>query len=51
MLYLPGFNLAENIYDGLLRSVLQDIGNRFKNRDENGTMIDDLKKNVKEKKE
>lgn len=51
MLYLPGFNLAENIYDGLLRSVLQDIGNRFQNRDENGTMIDDLKKNVKEKKE
>ena len=51
MLYLPGFNLAENIYDGLLRSVLQDIVNRFQNRDENGTMIDDLKKNVKEKKE
>ena len=51
MLYLPGFNLAENIYDGLLRSVLQDIGNRFQNRDENNKMIDDLKKNVKEKKE
>ena len=51
MLYLPGFNFAENIYDGLLRNVFQEIGEQFQNKDEFDTMVNDLKKKVKVKTE
>ena len=51
MLYLPGFNFAENIYDGLLRNVFQEIGEQFQNKDEYDTMVNDLKKKVKVKTE
>ena len=51
MLYLPGFNLAEYIYDSLLRNIFQDIEEQFQNRDEHDTMVNDLKKKVKVKTE
>ena len=51
MLYLPGFNLAEYIYDSLLRNIFQEIEEQFQNRDEHDTMVNDLKKKVKVKTE
>ena len=51
MLYLPGFNLAEYIYDSLLRNIFQEIEEQFQNRDEHETMVNDLKKKVKVKTE
>ena len=51
MLYLPGFNLAEYIYDSLLRNIFQDIEEQFQNRDEHDTMVNDLKKKIKVKTE
>ena len=51
MLYLPGFNVAENLYDGLLRNVFQDIGKQFQIGEGYETMVDELKKKEKEKTE
>ena len=51
MLYLPGFNIAENLYDGLLRNVFQDIGKQFQNREGYETMVDELRKKEKVKTE
>ena len=51
MLYLPGFNLAEYIYDSLLRNIFQEIEEQFQNRDEHDTMVNDLKKKIKVKTE
>ena len=51
MLYLPGFNVAENLYDGLLRNVFQDIGKQFQNREGYETMVDELRKKEKVKTE
>ena len=51
ILYLPGFNAAENIYDGFLKDYLYQIGTKFQNKDDNDTMLDDLKRIGKLKKE
>ena len=44
ILYLPGFNAAANIYDGFLKDYLYQIITKFQNKDENDTMINELKK-------
>ena len=51
MLYLPGFNIAENLYDGLLRNVFQDIGKQFQIGEGYETMVDELRKKEKVKTE
>ena len=51
MLYLPGFHAASTIYDGFLKDFLHQIEKYFQNKDDNDTMINDLKKNGKVKKE
>ena len=44
ILYLPGFNAAANIYDGFLKDYLYQIITKFQNKDENDTMVNELKK-------
>ena len=47
MLYLPGFNIAVNIYDAFLKYFIRQIEIYFQNKDASETMINDLKKNMK----
>ena len=49
MLYLPGFTIAETIFDGFLKDYLRQIEKYLQNKDDNDTMINDLKKNMKVK--
>ena len=49
MLYLPGFTIAETIFDGFLKDYLRQIEKYLQNKDHNDTMINDLKKNMKVK--
>ena len=51
ILYLPGFTAAVDIYDGLLKELLHNIGKNFLNRDDNDTLANDYKKIMKMKKE
>ena len=51
ILYLPGFTAAVNLYDGLFKDILQKLSFYFQNREENETMVNDLKKYVKLKAE
>jgi hypothetical protein len=47
MLYLPGFNIAVNIYDAFLKYFIRQIEIYFQNKDSNESMINDLKNNMK----
>jgi receptor expression-enhancing protein 5/6 len=51
MLYLPGFNTAEDLYDGLLKDYIILFEKKFKNKDECDTMLNEFKKNIKVKTE
>lgn len=51
ILYLPGFTAAVNLYDGFIKDILQKLSIYFQNREENETMVNDLKKYVKQKTE
>ena len=51
ILYLPGFSAAVNIYNGFLKDYLHNIGTRYQNKDDNDSMLNDLKKVGKLKKE
>ena len=51
ILYLPGFTVAVDIYDGLLKELLHNLGKNFLNRDDNDTLVNDYKKIMKVKKE
>ena len=51
ILYLPGFNAAVNLYDGLFNNILQTLNKNLKNKDDNDTLVNDLKKYVKLKTE
>ena len=48
ILYLPGFSVAVNIYEGFFKDYLHKFG---KNRDDNDTMLNDFKNINKLKKE
>ena len=49
MLYLPGFTVAETIFDGFLKDYIRQIEKYLQNKEDNDTMINDLKKNMKVK--
>ena len=51
ILYLPGFTAAVNLYDGFIKDILQKLSIYFQNKEDNETMVNDLKKIVKLKKE
>ena len=51
MLYLPGFHTAVSIYDGFVKDKIIQIEKYFHNNDNNDSMVNDLKKNVKVKQE
>ena len=51
ILYLPGFTAAVNLYDGLFKEFLQSLSIYFLNKDDNETLLNDAKKNIKIKKE
>ena len=51
ILYLPGFTAAVNLYDGFIKDMLQKLSIYFQNKEDNETMVNDLKKNVKLKAE
>ena len=51
ILFLPGFTAAVNLYDGLIKDFLQKLSIYFQNKEENETMVNDLKKYVKLKTE
>ena len=51
MLYLPGLTIAVSIYDGFLIHFIRYIELYFQIKDSNESMVNDLKKNVKEKQE
>ena len=51
ILYLPGFTAAVNLYDGFIKDIIQKLSIYFQNKDENETMVNELKKYVKLKKE
>jgi len=51
ILYLPGFTAAINLYDGFIKDILQTLSVYFQNKDENDTMLNDLKRCVKQKTE
>ena len=51
ILYLPGFTAAVNLYDGFIKDIIQKLSIYFQNKDENETMVNELKKYVKVKKE
>ena len=51
ILYLPGFTAAVNLYDGFIKDILQKLSIYFQNKEENETMVNDLKKYVKLKTE
>ena len=51
ILYLPGFTAAVNLYDGFIKDIIQKLSIYFQNKDENETMVDDLKRYVKLKTE
>ena len=51
MLYLPGFTIAVNIYDGFLKYFIRQIESYFQNKDANESMVNDLKRSIKVKKE
>ena len=48
---MPGFTAAINLYDGFIKDILQKLSIYFQNREENETMVNDLKKYVKQKTE
>ena len=51
MLFLPGFSVAIIFYDEFLKNIFLLIEKYFFNKDDNDTMINDFKKNVKVKQE
>ena len=51
ILYLPGFSAAVNIYDGFLKDFLNNFGKRNQLKDDSDTMVNDLIKIGKLKKE
>ena len=51
VLYLPGFTAAVNLYDGFIKDILQKLSIYLQIKDENETMVNDLKKYVKLKAE
>ena len=51
ILYLPGFTAAVNLYDGFIKDILQKLSIYLQIKDENETMVNDLKKYVKLKAE
>ena len=51
ILYLPGFTAAVNLYDGFIKDIIQKLSIYFQNKDENETMVNELKKYVKLKTE
>ena len=51
MLYLPGFTIAVSIYDGFLKNYIEQIEKLLQNKDNNESMLNDLKKNTKVKQE
>ena len=51
ILYLPGFTAAVNLYDGFIKDILQKLSIYFQNKEDNETMVNDLKKIVKLKTE
>ena len=51
MLSLPGFTIAVSIYDGFLKNYIEQIEKLLQNKDNNESMLNDLKKNTKVKQE
>ena len=51
ILYLPGFTAAVNLYDGFIKDKIRKLSIYFQNKDENETMVNELKKYVKLKTE
>ena len=51
ILYLPGFSAAANIYDGFFKDCFDYFGKKFQNKDDSDTMLNELIKIGKLKKE
>ena len=51
ILYLPGFSAAVNLYDGLFKEIFQSLSIYIQNKEESDILMNDVKNNVKVKKE
>lgn len=51
ILYLPGFTAAANLYDGLFKDIILSLSIYFQNKEDDETLLDVAKKNIKIKKE
>jgi len=51
VLFLPGFTAAANLYDGLFKDILQYLSTYFLNKEDSDTLLNEVKKIVKEKNE
>ena len=51
VLFLPGFTAASNLYDGFFKDILQYLSTYFLNKEDNDTLLNEVKKIVKVKNE
>ena len=51
VLFLPGFTAAVNLYDGLFKEIFQSLSIYIQNKEESDILMNDVKNNIKIKKE